>query len=62
MKKKKISKSKIILSIRERYFEPLKKPLYIKTKNSPNVAHPERLYGVKITKIEAIANLALGHL
>jgi hypothetical protein len=28
----------------------------------PKVTYPERLYGVKIMKILAIANLKLGHL
>jgi hypothetical protein len=29
---------------------------------SPKVAYPERLYGIKITRIQEIENLALGHL
>jgi hypothetical protein len=61
--KKKLS-LKIRLSIRVRNFVPLNEPLNITKKLyfSPKVAHPERLNGVKIIKIQAIENLTLGHL
>ncbi len=53
------------LSIRVRNFAPLNEPLNIVKKIfhfNPEVAHTERLYGVKIRKIRAIEYLTLGHL
>jgi hypothetical protein len=53
------------LSIRIRNFAPLNEPLNICEiffYFNPEVAHTERLYGVKIRKIRAIEILTLGHL
>jgi hypothetical protein len=53
------------LSIRVRNFAPLNAPLNIFKffyYFNPEVAHTQRLYGVKIRKIRAIEYLTLGHL
>jgi hypothetical protein len=41
--------------------EPLCKKIYFLI-SPPKVAYLQRLYGVKITDIEAMENLTLGHL
>ncbi len=58
------STANIRMSIRVRNSSPRNEPLniFIIFYFSPKIAHPERLYGVKIMNIQEMENLTLAHL